>query len=147
MRKRILKHAFVILNAAFFLGLVTGFAHGQHRPSAKAWLIAHVTGIMVATLIAVVGLLWDDLRLGPRAARVLYWSTVPANYAVMVILGVLGPALGSYPSLVIPDAPPVAAGVQALVTSGIILATVSSFAMASLVLYGLRAGGEARALG
>jgi hypothetical protein len=138
VRKNILKHAFVVLTVAFALGLVTGVVSGSHSPAAKGWLISHLTGIMVALLMSVVGLLWSDLQLGARAARVLYWSTVPANYLVMLLLGILAPALGGLPPLAVPEAPPASPVASLVVTSGIILATVSSFVMAGLVLYGLR---------
>ena len=141
MRKRILKHAFVILTVAFVIGLVTGFAHGAHSPLAKAWLVSHVSGILAALIMSVVALLWSDLRLGPRAARVLYWATVPANYAVMAILGVVVPAMGAAPPIAAPEVPPPAGAAATLTTVGIVLATVSSFMMAGLVLYGLRGSG------
>jgi hypothetical protein len=143
VRKTILKHAFVILNVAFALGLVTGVAHDAHHPSAKAWLISHITGIMICLLMSVVALAWSDLQLGRRAERVLYWSTVPLNYVVMAILGVITPALGASPSLAVPEAPAAPPAVQGLVVFGIVLATISSFAMSGLVVYGLRsrAGG------
>jgi hypothetical protein len=145
LRKNILFHAFIILTLAFALGLVTGIAHGAEHASAKIWLISHVTGIMVAMLMSIVALLWSDLQLGPRASRVLYRSTVPANYAVMVILGVLIPALGASPSLVVPEAPPAAAAVQALEVVGVVLATISSFTTSILVVVGLRDRGRATA--
>jgi hypothetical protein len=138
VRKNILKHAFVILNVAFALGLVTGAAHGAHSPSAKAWLISHITGIMVCLLMSVVGLAWSDLQLGRGAQRALYLATVPLNYLVMAILGIITPALGASPSLAVPEAPAAPGPVQALVVAGIVLATVSSFVMSGLVVYGLR---------
>lgn len=138
MKKRLLKHAFLMLTLAFILGLVTGFAHGERSPTAKAWLIAHITGIMLALLMAMVGFAWSELKLGARAAKVLYWSTVPANWVVMLMLGILAPALGASPSLAVPEAPPAPAGVQAMVTVGIILASVASFLMAGIAAYGLR---------
>ena len=138
MRKTILKHAFVILTVAFVLGLVAGAVGGTHSPMAKAWLASHMTGILIALLMSVVGLAWPDLQLGPRARRVLYWATVPANYINMVVLGILAPALGGAPAIAVPEAPAPADGVKALLVAGIAFATVASFLMAGLVLYGLR---------
>jgi hypothetical protein len=138
VRQRILKHAFVILTVAFALGLVTGGAGGAHSPSAKAWLISHITGIIVGLLIAIVGLLWSDLRLGPRASRVLFWATVPGNYLVMLILGILMPLLGVSPAIAVPDAPAPTGAAQGLLVFGIAVATVTSFLTSGLVLYGLR---------
>jgi hypothetical protein len=138
LRKSILKHAFVILTVAFMLGLVTGFAHDAHSPMARAWMVSHLTGILISLLMSIVGLVWSDLQLGRRAQRVLYWTTVPANYVSMVVLGILAPALGGAPALAVPEAPPAAAGVKAMVGAGIAFATIASFVMAGLVLHGLR---------
>jgi hypothetical protein len=138
LRKTILKHAFVILTVAFVLGLVAGAAGGNHSPLARAWLASHMTGILVCLLMSVVGLMWSDLQLGPRARRVLYWATVPANYVNLLVLGILIPALGGAPAIAVPDAPPAPGGVKALLAVGIIFASVVSFLMAGLVLYGLR---------
>jgi hypothetical protein len=138
VRQRILKHAFIILTVAFALGLVTGAAHGAHAPTAKSWLVSHITGILVSMLIAIVGLLWGDLRLGPRASRVLFWVTVPGNYAVMVILGVALPLLGAGPAIASPETPEPVGAVAGLLVAGISLATIISFTMCGLVIYGLR---------
>ncbi len=139
MRKKILFHAFIILTVAFVLGLVTGAVQGSGNiVQAKSWLIAHVTGILVSLIMAVVGLLWSDLRLGRRASRVLYWMTVHANYLVFFILGVLIPALNVAPALAVPEAVPPVGAAKLLMNTGILVATVSSFAMAILVLVGLR---------
>jgi hypothetical protein len=139
VRQRILKHAFVILTVAFALGLVVGASHGAHHDvAAKAWLVSHVTGIIVSVLIAIVGLLWGDLRLGPRAAQVLFWATVPGNYLVMLILGIVLPAMGIAPALAVPEGPAPAGLGQTLLVFGIVLATITSFVMSGLVLYGLR---------
>lgn len=139
MRKNILFHAFIILTAAFVLGLVTGFSHGNGDVvQAKAWLIAHVSGILISLLMAIVALLWSDLRLGSRASRLLYWMTVPANYVVFFILGLLMPALGVAPALAVPEAAPPVGLTKVLLNTGITIATITSFAMAILVLVGLR---------
>ena len=138
MRKRILRHAFVILTIAFVLGLVTGVAHGQHSPLARAWLASHLTGILVSLMMAVVGLAWPELELGPRAQRVLYLATVPANYLNMLVLGILTPALGGAPELAAPEAPPAPPGVKAMITAGIVFATVVAFVMSGLMIRGLR---------
>jgi hypothetical protein len=98
LRKTILKHAFVILALAFVLGLVSAAAGGAHSPLAKAWLIS-VTGILICLLMALVGLAWPDLELGRRGRRVRYWTTVPANYVNMLVLGILAPMLGAAPSI------------------------------------------------
>ena len=56
----------------------------------------------------------------------------------MLILGILVPALGAGPPLAAPELQPAAPAVQTLINVGIVLATVSSFVMCALVLYGLR---------
>jgi hypothetical protein len=128
----------VILTVAFVLGLVTGLAGDAHSPMAKAWLISHLTGILICLLMSVVGLAWPDLQLGPRGRRVLYWATVPANYVNMLVLGILAPVLGGAPTISVPEAPPAPGGVKAMIGAGVAFATIASFVMVGLVLYGLR---------
>jgi hypothetical protein len=139
MKRSILRHAFIILTVSFALGLVAGASAGSHSPGARAWLASHLTGIMVSILMSVVAFASAELRLGARAMRVLWVATVPANYLALVVLGILGPALGATPALLAgPDTPPTPPGVEALVVAGIVVASVSSFVMSGLVIYGLR---------
>jgi hypothetical protein len=136
MRKTILKHAFVMLTAAFLLGLVAGAM--AHHPHGRLWMGSHVTGILVSLMVAVVGLLWLDLRLSPRAGRVLFFVTVPVNYYLLATLGVVGPALGFPQAISTPQLPAAAPWVTGLMSATLVVATVSALTMSGLVVYGLR---------
>jgi hypothetical protein len=137
MRRTILKHAFIILTVAFLLGLVTGFSSGNHDPRAPLWRGSHLTGILVALMIGVVGLVWPDLRLGRRAERVLFFVTVPMNYYALVVLGIMAPIAGVAPPLSgITLHPPAAA--QMLVNVSLFLISASSLLLSGLIVYGLR---------
>jgi hypothetical protein len=138
MRRTILKHAFVILTVAFLLGLVTGITSGAHHPRARLWLASHLTGILVALMVGVVGLLWRELRLGRRAQQALFFVTVPMNYYALVVLGILAPAVGVGPPLGGAGLPPAPAWAQGLVNVSLVLVTVSSLLMSILVVVGLR---------
>ena len=69
---------------------------------------------------------------------VLFGVTVPANYVNFVVLGILVPALGGAPAIAVPEAPPAPHGVMVLLAVGVTFASIVSFLMAGLVLYGLR---------
>jgi hypothetical protein len=139
MRRIIVRHAFIFLTVAFLLGLVAGVTGGNHHPHARLWMGAHITGILVALMVAIVGLMWPELELGRRAARILYAVTIPANYFIMAVLGVLAPAMGFPQAIATPDLPSTAAWVHALVAATLVIATVSNLSMSGLMIYGLRA--------
>jgi hypothetical protein len=89
-------------------------------------------------MVAVVGLVWPELQLGPRGARVLFFVTVPVNYYLLATLGVLGPALGFPQPISTPRLPPPALWVTGLMTATLMVATVSALTLSVLVVYGLR---------
>ena len=136
MRRTILKHAFVLLTAAFLLGLVAGSM--AHHPHGRLWMGAHLTGILVALMVAVVGLVWPELRLSAKAGKVLLFVTVPMNYYLMAALGVAGPALGFPQPIATPQLPPPAVWVTGWMTANLVVATVSGLTLAVLVVFGLR---------
>ena len=136
MRKTILKHAFVMLTAAFLLGLVAGAM--AHHPHARLWMGSHITGSLVSLMVAVVGLLWQDLRLSARASRILFFVTVPVNYYLLAMLGVVGPALGFPQAISTPQLPPAPAWLTGLISATLVVATLSALTMSGLVIYGLR---------
>jgi hydroxylaminobenzene mutase len=75
-RRDLLWHGFLLV----ILSLATGlFLQAFTNP--RLGLAAHVGGIMNGTLIAVVGAIWGELRLGARTATVLFWATVTSGYA------------------------------------------------------------------
>jgi hypothetical protein len=136
MRRTILKHAFVILTVAFLLGLVAGSM--AHHPHGRLWMGSHITGILVALMVAVVGLVWPELRLSPRAGKVLFFVTVPMNYYILAALGVAAPALGFPQAIATPQLPPAASWVTGWMTTNLVVATASALTMSVLVVFGLR---------
>jgi len=138
MRRSIVRHAFVILTVAFLLGLAAGVTGGNHHPNARLWLASHLTGILVAVMIAVVGLAWNELALGERARKVLFFVTVPMNYYALVVLGIFAPAMGVPQPIAAPGLPPVASWVQGIMVFSLIVVTISSLLMSILVVLGLR---------
>jgi hypothetical protein len=138
MRRIVLKHAFVILTVAFLLGLVAGVTSGSNHPHARLWLGSHITGLLVAVMLGVVGLLWNDLQLGARAKKVLFFVTVPMNYYAVVVLGVLAPAVGVRQPIATPGLPPGPAWMGPIMGTSLTLVTISSLLMSILVVYGLR---------
>jgi hypothetical protein len=138
MRRTVLQHAFVILTVAFLLGLVAGVTSGNNHPHARLWLGSHITAILVSVMIGVVELLWDELRLGARAKKVLFFVTVPMNYYAVVVLGVLAPALGVRQPITTPSLPPGPAWMGPVMGVSLTLVTISSLLMSILVVIGMR---------
>jgi hypothetical protein len=137
MRRTILRHAFVILTVAFLLGLVAGAS--ARTPHGRLWMGSHLTGILVALMVAVVGLTWDTLRLGDRAGRVLWFVTVPVNYFLVATLGILAPILGVPQPIATPALPAPPPWLNGAMAACLVVATISSLTLSGLVLYGLRA--------
>jgi hypothetical protein len=134
----ILKHAFVILTVAFLLGLAAGVTGGNRHPHARLWLASHITGLLVAVMMGVVGLTWGELELGERARKVLFFVTVPMNYYAMIVLGVLAPAVGVPQPIAAPGLPPAPAWMQPVMGFSLTVVTISSLLMSVLVVFGLR---------
>jgi hypothetical protein len=138
MRRNVVRHAFVILTVAFLLGLTAGVTGGSHHPHARLWLASHLTGILVAVMIAVIGLAWNELELGARARKVLFFVTVPMNYYALGVLGIFAPAMGVPQAIAAPHLPAVAPWVQGIMVFSLIAVTISSLTMSILVVVGLR---------
>ena len=75
-----------------------GIAAAIPLPNPARWMTAHVTAIMLGTLIMVQGLLWNELRLSDsqrtwlvRLVRISVWSGVALGVAA-AILDIPGPA-------------------------------------------------------
>src|SRR5262245_56951529 len=76
MKRRLLWHGILL----FLLGLLIGIAVPVVR-NPRMGLSAHVGAVMSGMLVVLVGLLWDELRLGPRAAAATFRLALGANYA------------------------------------------------------------------
>jgi hypothetical protein len=146
MRRTVLRHAFVFLTVAFLLGLAAGVTSGNNHPHARLWLGSHITGLLVAVMVGVVGLVWNELNLGGRAKKVLFFMTIPMNYYAVVVLGILAPAVGVRQPIATPALPPGPAWMGPIMGVSLTLVTISSLVMAIMVVVGLR-GRAAEATG
>ena len=72
MRRAILRHGFVVL----LLGLLSGFGVAAGGPLARGWLGTHLTLMLTAVFIVLVGLVFEDLVLSPRQRSVLAVAVV-----------------------------------------------------------------------
>ena len=68
----------------FLLGLLAG-AFVPLYANPRLGLSAHLGGVTTGTVLAVVGLIWNRLRLSPAAARAAFW---------LVLYGTYGSSLG-----------------------------------------------------
>jgi hypothetical protein len=75
-RRFILRHGFIVL----LLGFATGFGVAAGGPMARAWLGTHLTVMITAVLIILVGLVWNELVLSDRARAVLRFTAVLDGY-------------------------------------------------------------------
>jgi len=80
------------------LSAVFGLAAAIPLPHPQRWMTAHVTAIMLGTLLMVEGLVWNDLRLSAgqqawlmRLINISVWSGVGLGVAAAV-LDIPGPA-------------------------------------------------------
>jgi hydroxylaminobenzene mutase len=75
-RRRLFWHGILL----FMLGLLSGvFVQTMTNP--RMGLAAHTSGVASGTFLAVLGSIWSELRLGPRAEAAAYWLAVYATYA------------------------------------------------------------------
>jgi hydroxylaminobenzene mutase len=88
MKRSLLRSGMIL----FLLGLLTGLLLPQlHNP--RAGLAAHLEGVMNGTFLVVVGLAWDELRLGEKtrnAAFALVLGGAYLNWATTLLTSVLG---------------------------------------------------------
>lgn len=64
-RRRLLWHAFLILFIALLLGFPTTLA-----PHGRAWMAAHVSGLIGSLMVLAVAMVWNELQLtGPQRQR------------------------------------------------------------------------------
>jgi hypothetical protein len=80
------------------LSAAMGLAAAVPLPHPQRWMTAHVTAIMLGTLIMVEGLVWNELRLSDgqrrwlvRLVQISVWSGVALGVAAAV-LDIPGPA-------------------------------------------------------
>ena len=60
-RRRLLRHGFIFLFVAVWLGIGTATL-----PHPRAWLAAHLTAFLTCLILVVIGLVWRELHLTER---------------------------------------------------------------------------------
>lgn len=76
----------------FLVGLLTGFVLPL-TANPRAGLAGHLEGVMNGTFLIALGCAWSELRLGARAARIVYFGLLFgawANWAGTMLSAVLG---------------------------------------------------------
>ena len=133
IRRSILRQGFIVL----LIGFATGFGVAAGGPMARAWLGTHLTVMITAVFIILVGLVWNDLVLSARQRAVLRFTVVLDGY--------WGVAAGVFATLTRIPGPVSGGGAQpsgwpATVFFGLFLPvlTLLPFIFVTLVLYGLR---------
>jgi hydroxylaminobenzene mutase len=133
VKRRLLWHGIFIA----LLGLVAGAAVPAFT-NPRMGLSAHLGGVMTGTLVAVIGALWDQLRLPARVAAGLFWITLYAGYANFGAL-VLAAIFGTSRMTPMAGAGHTAAAWQeGIVDFGLTTGALAIIATCLVVLWGLR---------
>ena len=130
-RRRLLRHGFVFLFAALWLGIATAVL-----PHPRHWLAAHLTALFTGLVLVAIGLVWRELRLTDRQrslGQIAGFTSAYlglANNIFSAVADLPGPA--SQPGV----APPMPqAAVFFSLLAIVVPATLVAF---GLVLYGMR---------
>ncbi|HVV52580.1 MAG TPA: hypothetical protein VHO06_23130 [Polyangia bacterium] len=131
--RSVTRQGFIILLLAFVLGF--GIIPGG--PHARGWMAAHVTTMLTAGFVILIGLTWERLRLSPRQRRILrftavgdgYWGVLAGVFATL--FDVPGPVTGG-------GAHPAGWTAAVFFSAFIPVLTVFPFVFCGLVIYGLR---------
>ena len=130
-RRRLLRHGFIFLFVALFLGIATAT-----MPHPRAWMAAHVAAILIGLVLVAIGLVLRELRLTDRQRSVAIATGFMsaylgiANSVFGAVMGLPGPA--SQPG--VPPPMPEAAVFFTLLAI-VVPSTLISF---GLVMYGMR---------
>jgi hypothetical protein len=130
-RRRWLRHGFVFLFVAVWLGIATALF-----PHPRAWLAAHVTAFFTCLILVAIGLVWRELRLTERQRSIGVIAGFTSAYLGLVgnvfvaIVDLPGPA--SHPGVA---APMPQAAVFFTLLAIVVPTTLIAF---GLVLYGMR---------
>ncbi len=124
------------------LGLLTGFLV-QKVANPRMGLSAHLEGIMNGMLLAVLGLVWERLRLSRRLSSITSWLAMYSTYASWAFT-LLAAFWGAGATMM----PIAAQGHQGtrlqelVINAGLVSLSLSVVACCGLVLWGLRGGDE-----
>lgn len=121
----------------FLLGLLTGFVVPSFA-NPRMGVSAHLEGVMNGTFLAVLGMLWPEVRLPPAATKAAFWLVLFAAYVNWASTS-LAAAWGTG------KLTPIAAGGrigaplhEAVVSAGLVALSLAAVAGVALVAFGLR---------
>lgn len=130
-RRRLLRHGFIFLFVALWLGIATATL-----PHPRAWLAAHLTAFLTCFVLVAIGLVWRELRLTERQRSVGLIAGFTSAY--------LGLAGNIFSAIVDLPGPASAPGVTAPMPQAAVFFTLLAIVVPStmiafgLVLYGMR---------
>ena len=130
-RRRLLRHGFVFLFLALWLGIATAT-----MPHPRAWLAAHLSAFLTCFVLVAIGLVWRELRLSERQRSIALITGFTSAY-----LGLLGNVFSAIVDLPGPASQPGApmamphAAIFFTILAIVVPSTLTSF---GLVLYGMR---------
>lgn len=131
--RRLMWHGMLL----FLIGLVTGFAE-QHFTNTRMALAAHLEGVMNGTFLVVLGAVWNEVRLAPRAKTIAYWVALYGTYGNWLVT-TLAAAFGTAALSPITGAGHRGQSWQeTLVTFGFLSVGITIIATALFSLWGLR---------
>jgi len=136
-RRRLLRHGFIFLFVALWLGIATAVL-----PHPRAWLAAHLTAFLTCLILVAIGLVWRDLHLTEQQRSIAIAAGFTSAY-----LGLTGNIFNAIVDLPGPASQPgVAAPMpQAAVFFTLLAVIVPSTLIAfGLVMYGMRGEPEPR---
>lgn len=130
-RRRLLRHGFIFLFLALWLGIATATL-----PRPRAWMAAHISAILIGLVLVAIGLVLRELRLTDRQRSIAIVTGFMsaylglANTIFSAVMGLPGPA--SQPGV----APPMPeAAIFFTLLAIVVPSTLISF---GLVMYGMR---------
>ena len=74
-RRRLLRHGFVFLFLALWLGLAI-----MVFPRPMKWMVGHLTALLTAVILLSVGHAWRDLALTARQRTIAFWCGLVGAY-------------------------------------------------------------------
>jgi (hydroxyamino)benzene mutase len=133
MNRNLVRLGFIL----FFLSLVTGLI-SPNLKSPRLGLSAHLVAVMSGTILTVLGLIYNSLKLGAAAKSIMFWSWTAATYGnwLATFLSAIWGTSG-----LTPIAGAGSSGTQiqeGAVLILLIIVSFASFAGVILTIYGLR---------
>jgi len=122
----------------FLLGLLVGFAVPA-LANPRMGLSSHLEGVMNGMLLLVLGVVWERLRLGPRAHQIgvtLALFGTYTNWATTLLAAALGAGGKTMPLAA--EGFTGSTAEEAVIAAGLVSLSLAMLAVTGLVLWGLR---------